>query len=169
METFESMNVEGYLFHELEAGKQVTAGEYRIIPFDVKHDVKCFGFLIHHEEAGTVLFATDTFYLRHTFAGLNNILIECNYRRDILDENTRSGKISAVQRNRVLQSHMSYDTCLETLLANDLSAVNNIVLIHLSDDNSNAEEFRSGIHAATGKTVHIARKGLNIEFNKTPF
>jgi hypothetical protein len=64
---------------------------------------------------------------------------------------------------------MSYDTCKETLLANDLSAVNNIVLIHLSDLNSNATEFQSGIAEATGKTVHVASKGMEIDFNKIPF
>ena len=88
---------------------------------------------------------------------------------DILEENTRSGKVSAAQRNRTLQSHMSYDTCLKTLQANDLRAVNNIVLIHLSDGNSNAVEFQQGIRDATGKTVHVAENGMCISFNKTPF
>ena len=64
---------------------------------------------------------------------------------------------------------MSYDTCKETLLANDLSIVNNIVLIHLSDNNSDAEMFRKGIEEATGKTTFVAKKELKIEFNKTPF
>jgi hypothetical protein len=58
---------------------------------------------------------------------------------------------------------------METLLANDLSAVNNIVLIHLSDCNSNALEFQQGIKKATGKTVHIANKLMILKFNKTPF
>jgi hypothetical protein len=64
---------------------------------------------------------------------------------------------------------MSFETCREELLANDLRAVNSIVLIHLSDLNSNADEFREGIREATGKTVYIAQKGMKIEFNKTPF
>jgi hypothetical protein len=64
---------------------------------------------------------------------------------------------------------MSLDTCIETLRMNDLSAVNNIVLIHLSDSNSNAEAFQAAVREATGKTVHIASKGLDINFNKTPF
>jgi hypothetical protein len=64
---------------------------------------------------------------------------------------------------------MSYDTCLKTLLANDLSKVNNIVLIHLSNDNSNAHDFQEGIRKATGKTIHVADRGIIIPFNKTPF
>ena len=42
-----------------------------------------------------------------------------------------AGRLSPSLRNRTIKSHMSYDTCKETLLANDLSEVNNIVLIHL--------------------------------------
>jgi len=64
---------------------------------------------------------------------------------------------------------MSFATCKEALLANNLSGVNNIVLIHLSDGNSNAREFQRDIHNATGKTVHVADKGMTIFFNKTPF
>jgi phosphoribosyl 1,2-cyclic phosphodiesterase len=154
----------------LEKGVVRCLGGFSVLPFEVKHDAaKPFGFLIHHVDTGSVLFATDTFYLPHTFSGLNNILIECNYRMDILEENTQNGSVPAAQRNRTLQSHMSYDTCLKALLANDLSAVNNIVLIHLSDRNSNAKEFEDGIREATGKTVHVASKGMILEFNKTPF
>ena len=97
------------------------------------------------------------------------MLIEANYRLDILERNIAEGRIPKALRDRTLQSHMSFDTCRDALLSNDLKAVNNIVLIHLSDGNSNAVEFREGIHQATGKTVHIAEKGMILNFNKTPF
>jgi phosphoribosyl 1,2-cyclic phosphodiesterase len=156
--------------HIISANKPFTAGTFKIIPFAVKHDAaEPLGFFINHAEAGNVLFATDTYYLPDRFSGLNNVLIECNYRSDILEENMRRGIIPAARRDRTLQSHMSYETCLQALLANDLRTVNNIVLIHLSNDNSFAEGFQRGIGRATGKTVHIAEKGMIIEFNKTPF
>lgn len=149
---------------------QYDVGKFRILPFAVEHDAaEPFGFLIYHPECGTVLFATDTYYLRYSFYELNNILIECNYRQDILDANVDSGKIKPAMRARTMKSHCSYDMCRETLLANDLSKVNNIVLIHLSDGNANANEFKQGIIDATGKTVHIAEKGMTINFNKSPF
>ena len=127
------------------------------------------GFFINHEETGNILFATDTYYLPCKFAGLNNVLIECNYRLDLLDANIAAGRIPAVVRNRTLKSHLSYDHCVQALQANDIRGVNNIVLIHLSDGNSNAEQFRAGVRAATGKTVHIAEAGLIINFDKPPF
>ena len=124
---------------------------------------------IDHPESGRILFATDTAFLPHKFTGLNNIMIECNYRTDILNANVRSGKIRKPVRDRIIGSHMSFQTCRDTLIENDLSAVVNIVLIHLSSDNSDAEEFRRGIAGATNKNVVIARPGTEIEFNNQPF
>lgn len=156
--------------HACQAGTLLTLGGFRIIPFGTKHDsAEPLGFFINHEETGNILFATDTYYLPCKFVGLNNVLIECNYRLDILDANIAAGRIPAVVRNRTLKSHLSYDHCVQALQANDIKGVNNIVLIHLSDGNSNAEQFRAGVKAATGKNVHIAEAGLVIDFNKTPF
>lgn len=154
----------------IEDGIVYEIGNFKVQAFDVQHDcAEPFGFLIHHNETGMVLFATDTYYLAYTFKGLNNILIECNYRLDILEENIAKGLIPEQLRARTMESHMSYETCKETLLANDLKAVNNIVLIHLSSGNSNAKEFQQGIKEATGKSVHIASKGMKLNFGKTPF
>lgn len=158
------------LVRQTEEFKAYRLGGFTIQGFSVQHDAaEPFGYLIHHEEMGTVLFATDTYYLKYKFAGLSNIMIECNYRLDILEANVEAGRIAKPQRDRTIKSHLSYETCKETLLANDLSKVNNVVLIHLSPGNSNASEFKQGILEATGKIVHIAEKGMTINLNKTPF
>lgn len=154
----------------VEHGDVFDVGRFRVQAFDTQHDcAEPLGFLIHHPETGMILFATDTYYLAYTFSGLSNILIECNYQIDILNENIASGRVLPKMKDRTVQSHMSFETCRETLLANDLSAVNNIVLIHLSDGNSNALQFQQRIQEATGKTVHVANKGMVLNFNKTPF
>jgi hypothetical protein len=64
---------------------------------------------------------------------------------------------------------MSLDTCIGFLRKNDLSKVNNIVLIHLSDGNSDEKLFKSEVENATGKTVTVADNGTVIQFKKTPF
>lgn len=158
------------LVRQTEEFKAYRLGGFTIQGFSVQHDAaEPFGYLIHHEEMGTVLFATDTYYLKYKFAGLSNILIECNYRLDILEANVEAGRIAKPQRDRTIKSHLSYETCKETLLANDLSKVNNVVLIHLSLGNSNASEFLQGIKEITGKNVYIADRGMEIDINKTPF
>jgi phosphoribosyl 1,2-cyclic phosphodiesterase len=154
----------------LEYGISVNIANFNILPFKIQHDAaEPFGFLIHHAEMGTVLFATDCNELPYTFNGLNNILIECNHSVRIAEDKLHRGMITEAQSVRTLRNHMSYETCMQTLLENDLSAVNNIVLIHLSDSNSNAVEFQQGIQEATRKTVCVANKGMVLNFNKTPF
>lgn len=155
----------------MEELQTYKVGNFKVQPFKTQHDAsEPFGFLIYHPECGMVLFATDTYYLHYTFGGLNNILIECNYRQDILDENIATGLIPVALRSRTMQSHLSFETCLNTLLANDLSKVNNIILIHLSGNNANAAEFEQVIKEETGKKVYIAHSGLVIDnFGKSPF
>ena len=149
---------------------RLLIGNFIVIPFATKHDsAQPVGFYIWHEETGGVLFATDTFYLPYTFAGLNNILIECNYDEGILQDNVERGEVLPALRERVRRSHLSYTTCLDALKANDLRGVNNIVLIHISATNGDPLGFREGIRVATGKRVHVAKENLSIHFNKTPF
>lgn len=136
---------------------------FKVRPFAVNHDVPCFGFLIQHIECGTVLFLTDTYYCDYTFSGLNNIIVECNHDDQIIDNNGTPGFL----RDRIIQSHMNLQTCKDLLQANDLSNVNNIVLIHLSDKNSDAIRFKYEITELTGKDVWVADKGLMIDFNKS--
>ena len=61
---------------------------------------------------GTVLFATDTYYVKYKFSGLNNILIECNYCEKILLENVKQGVVNGLLLKRTLQSHMRLPGCL---------------------------------------------------------
>lgn len=158
-------------FTESESGyERLQLGGFTVIPFDTRHDAnQPTGFYIWHEETGGILFATDTYYLKNRFAGLSNILIECNYDQQRLEDNLIAGKIDAERYRRVRKSHLSYTTCLQMLQANDLSKVNNIVLIHISKDNGNAPTFRKGIAEATGKSVSVATPNLTVNFNKSPF
>lgn len=157
------------LLQPIEAGKQFSIGEFKIIPFSVKHDVPCLGFLINHSESGNILFVTDTHYIPNRFKGLNQILIEANYEASILDNNLYDGKIDNTRYQRVLRSHMSLETCIEALKANDLKGVQNIVLIHLSPQNSDADLFKSRVIEVTGKPTYIAKKGLIIDLNNNPY
>ncbi|WP_142783389.1 MBL fold metallo-hydrolase [Changchengzhania lutea] len=150
-----------------EYHKMFQLGKFKIMAFDVLHDaVEPCGFHIYHPECGNVLFITDLIFCKYTFPNLHNIIIEANY-----DEAIAKRKLNDMEflRNRIIKNHMSIDTCESTLLANDLSKVNNIVLIHLSDSNSDALAFKDRITKATQKTVTIADAGVTIEFNVHPF
>ena len=151
--------------------EQVVINGFRVIPFPVQHDAaEPYGYLIRHEECGTVLFATDTYFLKYKFPGLNNVMLECNYSKEILDANFTAGRIDKKRYERTIKSHMSYDNCLLTLQANDLSQVCNILLLHLSDNNSNATEFIHGIERLYPEIeITAATNGLSLTFNKNPY
>jgi phosphoribosyl 1,2-cyclic phosphodiesterase len=170
--THAAMRTEGH--HRarfLHLGSVTSIGEFKIIAFKVEHDAaEPMGFLINHPETGIVLFLTDTYYSKYTFAGLNNVIVEANYCQGILDKRVQDGANPKFLRDRVITSHMSLATCKELLAANDLAGVNNIVLIHLSDGNSDAKRFQREVQEVTGKQVHVAHAGMVIEnFNKKPF
>lgn len=166
--TLQAIGLAGHpMAHALKPFTEVAIGGFRVLPFGVQHDAaEPFGYLINHRETGNILFATDTYYLKYKFADLNNIMIECNYDSLILNSNEA---ISDERRNRTIKSHMSLEQCVDTLLANDLTNTNNIVLLHLSNDNSNEDAFVERVKRATGKSVCAARAGLCIDFNTLPF
>jgi len=167
--TIKALKIDHHRLHPLSNMKKVIVKSFSILPFDVKHDcAEPLGFLVDHPDTGTFVFATDTYYIPYKFQDLNNILIECNYSKAILNANIEKG-LNQVVRDRVVESHMELNTCTDFLLANDLSKVNNIVLLHLSDGNSNAEQFKAEVENLTGKTVHIADKDMIINLNKRPF
>lgn len=147
-------------------GKGYKLGNFKVLPFNACHDVPCVGYLIEHPETGRILFLTDSFMCEYTFAGLSQILIECNYSDYALTQAIIEGRTAKSQRERLMTSHLELETCKGILLANDLSQVENVVLIHLSGNNADEKHFVSEIQGVCGKCVYAAYPGLTIEMNK---
>lgn len=150
-------------------GRKYNIGEFTVLAFNLIHDVKNFGYLISHPEMGLVSFLTDTHYSPFIFPGLNNLLLECNYSDNIIEDQVSSGSLNPQLAERIKGSHMAESTMLEFLKANDTTQVNNIVIIHLSNGNSDAAQIVRNVQRTTGITPVIAAAGLKIEFNKTAF
>lgn len=169
-ETLSHWNVDNsHRSKSIQSKETFKVGSFTILAFDVKHDVPCLGFLISHPDCGKVLFITDTYYCKYKFSGLNNIIIEANYSAEIIYKRLGPESGKEFLKNRIIQSHFSLDNCKDMLAANDLSKVNNIVLIHLSDGNSNERQFRDEVYQLTGKNVRVASNGMKLKFDKTPF
>lgn len=151
----------------IEEGVTVMAGVFSIVPFKIAHDAnEPLGFLIDHPDTGPILFATDTYMLYYRFPNLRHVMIECNYDRSILDRNVTEGRINKSRRDRTLLSHMELGTCVTTLEANDLSGVDNIILLHLSDDNSDEVLFKEKVSEATQRPTFVATPGLDINLTR---
>jgi len=129
--------------------------------FEVQHDAaEPWGFLIWNKETkDKLVYITDSFYSKFKFQDINYIMIECNYSREIVNKNIRSGRVPAVQKKRLLKSHFSLANVKDFLKSNDLSKVKEIWLLHLSDRNSDEKLFKREIQELTGKPVYIAESG----------
>ncbi len=144
-------------------GKEVHVGRFKILPFSTQHDANepC-GFLIDHPESGIILFATDTYYIKYRVPEVKHLLVECNYSEEILQHRLHSGEISIKRYERTYQSHMSLSTCMKYIDKMDKSRLHSIVLLHLSEENSHAEQFAQSIQSISMADVYVADRGMTI-------
>lgn len=149
--------------------QRIQAGGFTITPFPAHHDVECLGYIIGHKEIGNVMFLTDSFMCDYIFKGLSHIMIECNYNVDALEDAIDRGATTTYLKNRLRNTHMELQTTKKTLLAQDLSTVQTVTLLHLSSENSDEKLMTEEISGATGKRVFVARKGLTVNLSKEPY
>ena len=155
--TAEALGISGHRLNIIKAKQQFRIGTWTILPFETQHDAaEPLGFLLANQEREKLLYATDTYYIRYRFPGLTHIMVECNYSMDILRANVDAGLVEPALKNRILKSHFSLENVKEFLKANDLSKVQEIWLLHLSDGNSDAERFKREVQAISGKPTYIA-------------
>lgn len=144
-------------FVSLKANKlqAIGKGYFTVLPFEIQHDaIEPLGFLISsYRTKEVLLFATDTYYIKNRFKNLNYIMIECNYSKDLLPDD-----LEKVRRDRLLKSHFELENVKEFLLANDLSKVKQIYLMHLSKGHSDAERFKKEIEELTGAPVIVCKE-----------
>lgn len=152
-----------------ERGYQLDGG-FKVYVLEVQHDVPCVGFIISHQEMGRLLFLTDTMMLDYVIPpDTRHILIEANYSDELLEENIRSGRVPASQRERLLGAHMELKTTASVLNAQPLPQLMDIVLLHLSDRNAVPELFRTHIQRATFRETYVAVPGLTLPLGTLPF
>lgn len=155
--TATALGASGHRLKITKAKEQFKIGTWTVLPFDIQHDcAEPLGFLLADSTGEKLLYATDTYYIKYKFNGLTHVLIECNHSYKIINENVEAGFLSWSMRQRLIQSHFSLENVKKFLMANDLSKVQGIWLIHLSAGNSNADQFKQEIKEVTGKPVYIA-------------
>lgn len=154
---------------DIEPMHGYIVGGFKVFAMPVCHDVPCLGFIIEHEDMGRMLFVTDTMMLEYRVPGLNHILLEANYAEDILDAKIEAGSVPVSMKPRLIHSHMEIETAKGILRANDLSGVNEIVLIHLSNGNSDERRFIREVQEVSGKPVYAAVAGLELNLSINPY
>lgn len=161
--TLEKLDIKNHRTKIIESERSFKIGEFKILPFKAEHDAaEPLGFLIQHKEIGKLLFLTDSYYCEYKFKGLNHILIECNYSKNILDRNIENGVIKVFLRNRIVKSHFELNNMIDFLKYNNLKDLKTLTLIHLSADNSDKDLFKKEVERNIGLPVNIAETGLGI-------
>lgn len=152
--TAEALNVKHYRLNTVKSKDQFQIGDFLVLPFNTEHDAaEPLGFLIKYQN-NKLLFATDTFYLRYKFLGLTHIAIECNYVRSVMEDMLDQGLVDINRVARTMKSHMSLEHLIDFLKANDLSNVQKLYLLHLSDDNSNIDIIKNEVRKVyTGSLI----------------
>lgn len=155
--TIDACRLTGHRMNPVKALQEVMIGTFAVLPFDVQHDApEPLGFLLTSRRTGEkLLYFTDTYYLKYRFTGLTHIMGECNYSMDIVEQSVRNGYIPPELVPRLIKSHMSLEHFLDLLKANDLHEVKQIYLLHLSNNNSDAERFREAVQKLTGTEVYV--------------
>ena len=145
-------------------------GNWYVQPFSTQHDAADpVGFLLANFNGHKLLYATDTYYIKYSFTGLTHIIIECNHCADVLKQKVDADEISNGRMARLLHSHFSLENVLKFLKSTDLSKCLKIVLVHLSDGNSDAKQMVHAVFKQTGIETIAAEDGMDISFDLFPF
>lgn len=130
-----------------DSRKSMNMGEFTVKPFDLTtidgnwthtnangEPCPIFGFLITHKEMGRMLYITDCEVVKWKFKDINHILLGVNYDKDLIDRDT--GKA-----NHVFRGHLSIDTACDFVKANYSDSLQNVIMCHLSSENSDSDSF----------------------------
>lgn len=113
-----------------------------------------YGFLITHKEIGKMLYITDTELIKWKFKGINHILLGTNYDKDLVNVDNQS------KANHVFRGHLSIDTACDFVKANHSDSLQNVIMCHLSSENSDRDSFIEKMKkVACGANVDVAEAG----------
>lgn len=142
------------------ANKIYDYEHWKIMPFEVQHNVKCYGYLIKDKISGkNVLWATDF----NNMPILNGVRIdiaclECNY-----DEQTIADKIiNGIEIQSNYQTHNSLENLIQYLECMP-NKPNLLLMLHKSNDgNLNKQSAIEGVSNLADRVL-IAEKDMEIE------
>lgn len=144
----------------IKKSRKTSVGGFKIQPIPLHHSCECFGYLIETQDNQRIVFATDCCEFLYKIKKVNHWLIECNWSEDVLIDNMCD---NAEMRSRH-EHHLELNDTIFALKENFSSSMNTIVLLHLSNGNSNEEMFKSRISEELGFfNIYIAKKGLSLQ------
>ena len=149
----------------LQCGKKYRIGDFTVQPISVEHNVENYSFVIDHPETGRCVYVTDCVRFPYRLRKANHWLLEANYSNEIVIDNMMNGYEIRSQN----QYHMELEDTIECIKNNMSSELNNVVLVHLSNNQSDEQMFAKKVYEEIGIKPFVATKGVNIAINKFDF
>jgi len=139
-------------YENVKPKKIYKKGDSAVVPFEVPHDVKNYGYLIR-VDGRTIVYMTDFGYCKYTFKSwnVNTFIIACNY--------TSQPDSEEANYAHVVMGHSSLDTVKDILAVNKSDSMRNVILCHTSSS-ADTELMVSEIKQVVGDGVNVtvARK-----------
>ena len=158
-ETATSLGASGHKIKAFEPLKTAQIGSFDVLPVPAVHDVPCTAFYLKSTSTGeTLLFVTDSAYLKYGIQYAHYAMIECNYQQKIIDESVESGRLDTGARRRVMNTHMEFETCKNLLRNLDSDILREIYIIHASPRHCDTAEVKESLQKEFGKPIYIAAK-----------
>ena len=151
-ETLSELNVsDHHRAKAVEPLKPITVNTFEILPITMRHDCPCVGYMVHSKATNEQLFfATDTYKITVNPQGVDYLIVEINYQKEIVNRLVNEGVLEASIRSRLLFSHYELSKALSWLKRIDKSRLKRIYVAHLSSGHSNAEEIKKAVISETG-------------------
>lgn len=150
----------------LPVGVKTQIEGFKVQPLLVPHNTECYAYLITHCEFGKLLFCTDCSAFKYKVKDCNHILIEANYSDDIIIDNMCNNEFS----RSASENHLEIGRTIEVLKHNYSPELQNVVLLHLSNGNSNAKEFVQRVkNELCFENIFVADKSVDVELHKSEF
>lgn len=151
----------------LKIGHKYRIGSFYVQTLPVPHgDCECYAYIIDHEDMGRLLFATDLSDFPYKVKGCKHIMLECNNSLDAIVDNMVDGSFNRAASN----THLDMEDCFKVLHRLETPELQNVILIHLSNKNSNEPAIRARLSVEFPViNCHIADKGLIVELSKNEF
>lgn len=153
-DTLESIKEKCINKEVLKPMKSLYLKDLYVTPLQLNHDVDCLGFIIVDTNTQEkLLFFTDTNSLNYELPQFDYVMAECNYDEKVLMQNVVNGRIDRTYAERVRKTHFSIDK-LERFIK-EQKKLQKLYIMHLSNDNSNADEFVTKLQAIIGRPVEV--------------
>jgi len=145
--------IPGHRKREIGINGFFTVGSWSVYSFDVEHDASqpCGYMLYSMHTKERLLFVTDAMRIKYKFGNITHLAIEANHCEQMLGgvENTEHFR-------RVYGSHLSVQAAMSAIRNNiELGRLETVVLLHLSDQNSDEALFQRRVQGAVNRPVYV--------------